>query len=507
MSQPRHGACRIPFAKHCFVLAAVILALASAPASGSVVISTGANFQVAINAAENVDVSCVGGIVTVTVNAVPTASGTLCSAVTNLDVTASGTFNNTLNQSAVGSVDFTAIPTVTINGGGGDDGITGTGLADTINGGDGNDTISALGGADTIDGGNGNDTIIGGTGADIVLPSAGDDGFTWNPGDGSDLFDGGSGTDTLNFFGSAGAEIFTINAVGSRVELLRNVGAIDMDLGTVEQINLDALGGIDSATVNNLTGVADLTGISLLMGDANDTVDASLQVNTAILLTINGGAGDDTLTGSAAVDTFFGGTENDTISGLGGADSIDGGDGNDSILGGTGADTVNGTLGDDVFTWNPGDGSDIFDGGTGIDTLVFNGSAGAEIFTITGNPGGFTLTRNVGAITMTITAVENLNLIALGGDDQVNTVGLPGTTQNLDGGTQGTADVLNVDPQNAPVTSSPGIILIAGSQPINHSNFETVNILASIPALNNIALAALAMLMALMGMVAIRSRS
>jgi Ca2+-binding RTX toxin-like protein len=81
-----------------------------------------------------------------------------------------------------------ANPGKTINGGAGNDTITGTSEADTINGGDGNDTIT---------GGAGNDTLNGGLGIDTVSGSGGNDNLVGPSNDGSsDSLDGGDGTDT-----------------------------------------------------------------------------------------------------------------------------------------------------------------------------------------------------------------------------------------------------------------------------------------------------------------------
>ncbi len=63
-----------------------------------------------------------------------------------------------------------------------------------------------------------------------------------------------TGIDVMVFNGSAAAEAFTLNAVGARLEFLRSVGAIDMDLAEVEQIDLAANGGADSVNVNDLFG-------------------------------------------------------------------------------------------------------------------------------------------------------------------------------------------------------------------------------------------------------------
>ncbi|MBV9909771.1 MAG: calcium-binding protein, partial [Hyphomicrobiales bacterium] len=143
-----------------------------------------------------------------------------------------------------------SLDTLTVNGGGGDDVINASGLhagqiSLTINGGDGNDTITGSAGADTVIGGRGNDTALLGGGNDI---------FVWNPGDGSDTVDGQRGNDTLHFNGANVNENINISANGSRATLTRDVGNITMDLNSVETIDVNALGGADNLTVNDLTG-------------------------------------------------------------------------------------------------------------------------------------------------------------------------------------------------------------------------------------------------------------
>ncbi|WP_300458130.1 carboxypeptidase regulatory-like domain-containing protein [Desulfobacula sp.] len=87
---------------------------------------------------------------------------------------------------------FTAIE---LNGGNGDDTITGSPLNDAISGGSGQDVLSGGSGDDTIQGGDGNDRIIGNAGNDHLYGNAGDDFISgW---DGNDHLYGGIGNDYL----------------------------------------------------------------------------------------------------------------------------------------------------------------------------------------------------------------------------------------------------------------------------------------------------------------------
>jgi hemolysin type calcium-binding protein len=121
-------------------------------------------------------------------------------------------------------------------------------------GGNGNDTLTGGGGADQLFGGSGNDTLIGGVGADQLFGGNGNDTFIWNPGDGSDTIEGEVGFDTLLFNGNGANEQMTISANGNRATLFRAQGQVSMDLNSVERIQLDAFGGADTITVNDLTG-------------------------------------------------------------------------------------------------------------------------------------------------------------------------------------------------------------------------------------------------------------
>ena len=259
-----------------------------------------------------------------------------------------------------------------------------------VDGGAGDDTLLGGAGADVLRGGDGNDVVDGNQGADIVLLGAGDDRFIWDPGDGSDVVEGQAGHDAMTFNGANVAERFDVSANGSRVRFTRDVGAIVMDLAGIEEIDLNALGGADRLTVNDVSGT-DLTEIQTdLAGGQGIDDGAADQVvvngtNRNDVITASGRGGKVSVTGLAAtVDITNANPAQDqlAINGLGGDDAIigsglaadaiqfqaDGGDGNDVINGGAGNDTLLGGAGDDIL--NGGPGQDVLDGGPGNNVLI-----------------------------------------------------------------------------------------------------------------------------------------
>jgi Ca2+-binding RTX toxin-like protein len=145
------------------------------------------------------------------------------------------------------------------------------------------------------------------------------------------------------------------------------------------------------------------TAVSVQAGDGDDEVRV-LNAVTPFDMTIDGGAGNDTLIGANGNETLLGGS------------------GNDFVDGNIGADTARLGSGDDTFEWDPGDGSDNVDGQGGTDALGFNGSNIGEEIHVAGN----TLTRNVAAITMSFAGLENVNVRPLGGIDNVTVDGTDG---------------------------------------------------------------------------------
>src|SRR5215218_8149131 len=260
-----------------------------------------------------------------------------------------------------------ALPRANLFGGIGNDTLTGGSGTDLLFGQAGDDTLLGKGGADQLFGGADNDTLTGGDGDDQMFGEAGNDRMIWNPGDDNDLFEGGDGTDTAEVGGGNGAETFTITANGSRVRLDRTAPApFFIDIGTTENIVVNANGG-------------------------DDVITASNGLFTLVKLTINGGTGNDTITGGDGDDLLIGG------------------EGNDVIRGGRGNDTALLGAGDDIFIWNPGDANDVVEGQDGTDTLQFNGANIVENINITANGPRGRFTRDVANITMDINGVEHVN--------------------------------------------------------------------------------------------------
>ena len=124
----------------------------------------------------------------------------------------------------------------------------------TVDGGNGDDTFDGGDGVELFFGGSGDDAVDGNRGDDTALLGSGHDSFRWDPGDGSDVVEGDTGTDTLDFNGAAGAENMSLSPDGERSLFLRDAANIRMDMDNVEQLDLTALGGIDTLTVNDMSG-------------------------------------------------------------------------------------------------------------------------------------------------------------------------------------------------------------------------------------------------------------
>jgi Ca2+-binding RTX toxin-like protein len=150
-------------------------------------------------------------------------------------------------------------------GGNGKDSLTANDLGTKLEGGGGNDTLTGGKGSDELNGGDGDDTIFGSAGA-------------------VEIYNGGNGDetngDTLSF-----AKITTFG--------------VDVNLNTGDLVSIGA--GIGSGQV---------FGVEILVGTSKGDI---LTGNPFAVTKIDGGAGNDIITGGSEVDTLKGGAGNDTF--------------------------------------------------------------------------------------------------------------------------------------------------------------------------------------------------
>ncbi len=275
--------------------------------------------------------------------------------------------------------------TLAIDGRGGDDSVDASALAASAI------KLILAGGAgvDTLLGGSGDDSIDGNAGNDTAFLGPGDDTFVWNPGEGSDIVEGQDGTDTLLFNGANIAEKVDLSANGNRLRFTRDIATITMDTAGVEQVDFNALGGVDTITVNDLTGTdVDKVNLDLAATGGGDGQPDHMIVsgtNGNDFIAVVGNHGVASVLGlAAAVNVANAEPVSDTllVKALDGSDlidaggfadnsvalTLDGGAGDDVLQGGAGDDVLLGGDGDDILVGGPG--LDILDGGTGLDILI-----------------------------------------------------------------------------------------------------------------------------------------
>ncbi|MDF2732529.1 MAG: cya 3 [Desertimonas sp.] len=457
------------------VVAATALGLTSSPASAATTATFNAGvLTVTGDAADNSIAASrnAAGMILVNGGAVAVVGGTPTVANTaQIRVFGLGG-NDTLDLDQTNG----ALPAASLFGGADNDTLAGGAGNDQLFGQAGNDTLLGGGGFDFLFGGTENDTLTGGDADDQVFGQAGDDRMIWNPGDDTDLNEGGDASDTVEVNGGGGAEQFAATANGTRVRFDRiNPAPFAIDIGTSENLVLNANGG-------------------------NDSFSATGNLAALIKITVDGGAGNDTILGSNGIDLLLGGAD---------IDLVDGQQGNDVAFLGAGNDT---------FQWDPGDGSDVVEGQDGTDTLLFNGSAANERMAASANGGRVLFTRDIGNIVMDLDEVESIVAKALGGTDLLTVNDLSGTdvvnvTADLaasGGGNDLAADNVVVNATNgddiASVTGAgtavqvanlPALVSVSGG--IAGADRLTVNGLFGSDVLDATALAATAMLLTLDG--------
>ncbi|MFP6849674.1 MAG: hypothetical protein VCA57_13325 [Pseudomonas sp.] len=235
-----------------------------------------------------------------------------------------------------------------LEGGLGNDRISGNAGADTLYGDEGNDLLFGLAGDDTLYGGNGNDVLDGGTGIDYMIGGAGDDTYILD----RDLELGRINTYMAQSFDDDGIDTLRITYKGAT---MASPSLINMTTNLSQVENLQITGtGIFSVLGNNLNNVLDAgkTASTLSGGLGDDTYVVAVKGTTVfeyaasgidtVLSSITYALGTNlenlTLTGKATLN----GTGNELANGLignDGANILDGGAGADSMAGGKGNDT------------------------------------------------------------------------------------------------------------------------------------------------------------------------
>jgi Ca2+-binding RTX toxin-like protein len=231
-----------------------------------------------------------------------------------------------------------------------------------LSGGSGNDSLVGNSGANTILGQGGADWIVGGPGSDILDGGAGADVLVWSNGDGTDVDDGGADADTVHVNGNVSNDDVFRAAAGTAGRLLfqrTSAGPFSLDIGTVETLTVNGIGGNDTMTVDTLTGVTSLSALNVHGFAGNDTAVIVPTTTGAIAINVHGGSGSDTLTGPDGAATWnITGPDAGNITGLVNTfrfvEVLNGGSANDTfnlrafatgtattVAGGGGTDTLN----------------------------------------------------------------------------------------------------------------------------------------------------------------------
>jgi Ca2+-binding RTX toxin-like protein len=373
---------------------------------------------------------------------------------------------------------------------------------DVIVGTAGSDQIFGLGGKDIICGRGGNDQISGGDGDDNLFGEAGNDTFIWNPGDDNDRIEGSSEIDTLQMNGANVGETFDLSASADHLRFTRNIANVVLDVTGVERVNVEARGGADVFSVNHLagTGVQKVT-FDLEGFDNSNTPDAqpdSLFVFASAgndQITVSGAGNKLNIAGTVpaieilnpevALDTLSIQTlaGNDQISAQGLAAgiiklAIEGGPGNDILTGSKDSDALVGGEDNDTFIWTAGLPADLFAGDGGVDTLLVKGTAAADKLFVAAGALEVYLSNQSDGVSI-VAAVEQVNVEAGRGADQLTvsmlaasvlqkvTLDLRPTATGTVG--DGYADTLVVNgtqgPDNISISGSVGSLTISGLAP------------------------------------------
>ncbi len=315
-----------------------------------------------------------------------------------------------------------------IVGGAGDDRLISAHGNDSVDAGSGNDLVIADYGDDIVIGGTGNDVIWAGFGGDLVYGGVGDDYGYGSYGD--DTVYGGEGDDTLGsgrnddtvYGGDGSDQIFLDDEMGDDT-LYGGEGGSDQDWIWFQYLN----SGVDVTFTSNEAGVGndnqdsvtffEIEGITLTEFD--DSLDGTIVTDS---ISIDGRAGNDTISGGSADDILIGGAGNDTLFGGAGNDTfvLSSGGGNDTISDFDTTDsgqTVSQGATDYALAGDRIDASALTDGSGGsvsADEVTVTQPGGPGTDQILTFPNGETVTVPDGTIDQTSQQSQFTSLVAMG---------------------------------------------------------------------------------------------
>lgn len=204
-----------------------------------------------------------------------------------------------------------------------------------------------------------NTTLRGGAGNDVFAFSG--SGLT-----SADFISGGAGTDTIRLSNGTGAGTAVNASVGTGISGIENITVLDASTGT---------GGGGSVTLTIDAGTTGVSSLTISGADLDATEVFTVNANAAtgsLTVSVEGGAGNDVITGTKNADTLNGNGGNDSLVGGSGNDTLSGGAGVDTLVGGAGADNLTGGTGNDVFYLGSASTGDVLDTITDLSNVTGN---------------------------------------------------------------------------------------------------------------------------------------
>jgi Ca2+-binding RTX toxin-like protein len=381
-------------------------------------------------------------------------------------------------------------------GGGGSDLLKATSGNDTLVAGNGTDRLYGGSGNNVFIGGSGTDTFVCGSGPNQVSGGSGINTVIWNLGNGPLSFTSGGGQNELDVQGTTGNDSFAVSPNGGGVVVATSGGTVSA--AGVQKIALIGGGGSDSFTVGDLsgTGVAGV-GIQANPGASGDgagdviTVAAAAGSNnlsvtapTGFAIQVNGLPYQMSIAQASVADgdrlIVAANNNGDTIQAFPGVEqqvllTMQGGTGNDTFYGGFGQETMIGGGGTDRVVVSRDANFSLTDTSLAIGSDTHYALVGVPQAILTGGPSGNTFT------------VSNWSgtayLDGAGGGDAfiVNFVGAGGGTTNI---TESNPAGTNTVTVNGPGFGGSFLItptqVKLGGETVNYGNVQalTVNAVA-----------------------------